>query len=103
MKETHNSMDHLLSPVNYWKHKWLISGDLKIVGLVLGLQRGYPKYPYFLCLCRSQADDQHCVRQGWVLRQGLMVSLTLTLNQKNTASTLTYQVKSNEELCESNG
>ena len=35
MKETHNSMDHLLSAVYYQEHKWLICGDLKMVGLVL--------------------------------------------------------------------
>ena len=37
MKETHNSMDHLLFAVNYQEHKWLICEDLKVVGLVLGL------------------------------------------------------------------
>ena len=29
MKETHNSMDHLQSAINYQEHKWLIYGDLK--------------------------------------------------------------------------
>ena len=71
MKETHNSMDHLLSAINYQEHKWLICGDLKVIGLVIGLQNGYTKYPCFLCLGDSQADDQHYVRQEWPLRQGL--------------------------------
>ena len=31
MKETHNSMDHLLSAVNYQEHEWLICGDLKVL------------------------------------------------------------------------
>ena len=43
--ETHNSMDQLLSAVNYQAHKWLIYGDLRVVELVLGLQGGYTKYP----------------------------------------------------------
>ena len=46
MKETHNSLDYLLSAVNYQEHKWLIC-DLKVVGLVLGHQSGYTKYPFF--------------------------------------------------------
>ena len=29
MKETHSSMDHLQSAINYQEHKWLIYGDLK--------------------------------------------------------------------------
>ncbi|XP_076029890.1 uncharacterized protein LOC143018386 [Oratosquilla oratoria] len=38
MKETHNSMDRLLSALNFKEHKWLICGDLKVVGLTLGLR-----------------------------------------------------------------
>ena len=50
MKETHDSMYQLLSALNYHDHGWLICGDLKVVGLVIGLQGGYTKYPCFLCL-----------------------------------------------------
>ena len=71
MKETHNSLDQLLSALNYHDHGWLICGDLKVVGLVLGLQGVYTKYPCFLCLWDSWADDQHDARQEWPLRQGL--------------------------------
>ena len=73
MKETHDSMDQLLSALNYHDHDhgWLICGDLKVVGLVLGQQGGYTKYPCFLCLWDSRADDQHYIRQEWPLRQGL--------------------------------
>ena len=71
MKETHDSMDQLLSALNYHDHGWLICEDLKVVGLVLGLQGGYTKYPCFLCLWDSRTDDQHYIRQEWPLRQGL--------------------------------
>ena len=69
IKETHNSMDYLLSAVYYHEHKWLICGELKRVGLILGLQGGYTKFPCFLCLWDSQADDQHYVKQE--LKPGL--------------------------------
>ena len=68
-------MDHFLFVANYQEHKRLICGDLKMVGLVLGLQGRYTKYPCFLCLWDSWADDQHYVRQEWPLRQGLKPSL----------------------------
>ena len=69
MKETHNSMDHLLSAVNY-EQKWLDCGDPKVVGLVPRLQGGSTKYPCFLYLWDIWADNQHYVRQEWTLRQG---------------------------------
>ena len=62
MKESHESMDLLLSALNYQKHKWLICGDLKVVGIILGFQGGYTKHPCFLCLWDSRANDQHDVK-----------------------------------------
>ena len=75
MKETHNSMDHLLSAINYQEHKWLICRDFKVVGLVQGLKGWCTKYLSFLCLWDSQANDQHYVRQEWLSRQGFKPDL----------------------------
>lgn len=36
----HKRMQRLLSALNYQEQKWLICGDLKVVGLILGLQGG---------------------------------------------------------------
>ena len=71
MKVSHKNMVHLLSALNCQEHKWLICGDLKVVGLILGLQGGYTKYPWFLCLWDSHADDQHYFRHEWPSRQEL--------------------------------
>ena len=38
-------------------------GGLKVVGLVLGLQSGFTKYPRFLCLWGSRTDDQIYIKQ----------------------------------------
>ena len=46
------------------ENKWLICEDLKVVGLVLGFQGEYTKYPCFLCLWDSQVDDQHYQTKG---------------------------------------
>ena len=81
MKETHNSMDHLLSAVDYQEHKWLICGDVKMVGLILGLQGGYAKYPCFLCLWDSLSDKSGPLRQG--LKPGLHKVQSHTLVEPN--------------------
>ncbi|KAF2344040.1 hypothetical protein FHG87_025204 [Trinorchestia longiramus] len=70
MKESHRSMERLLSAMNYEKHKWLTCGGLKVVGLILGFQECYTMYPCFLCLWDSRADDQHYVKE-WPPKQGL--------------------------------
>ena len=69
-------MDHLLSAINYWEYKWLISEDFKVVGLVLGFQGGYTKNPYFLCLWDSCADDQHYIRQKMAVKIRVKTWLT---------------------------
>ena len=71
MKESHKSMDLLLPALNYQEHKWLICGDLKVIGVILGFQGGCTKHPCFLCLWDSRARDQYYVRQEWSSRQGL--------------------------------
>ena len=70
--------------LNYQKHKWLLCGDCKVVGLILGLQGVYAKYAYFLCWWDCRADDQHYVTQEWPSIQGLKpgyTSLCLTFWQ----------------------
>ena len=105
MKEIHNSMEYLLSARNYQDHNWLICGDL--TGLTPLGGGGYIKYSCFLCLWNSQDEDKNYVRQEWPTRQGenltyIKFSLTLLLNRIRYFSIFTYQVRTNEELCESN-
>ena len=33
---------------------------LQIITILLGMQAGYTKYPCFLCLWDSRADDRQC-------------------------------------------
>ena len=64
-------MDHFLPAVTYQEYKWLICGDVKVVGQVLELYGGHAKYPCFLCLWDSWFEDKHYVWQKWPLRQVL--------------------------------
>ena len=45
-----------------------ICGDLKVFGLLLGLQLGYGNYMCFLCLWNSWADKQHYSAVEWPVR-----------------------------------
>ena len=64
-------MERLSSALNYQEHKWVICGDLKVVGVNLGFRGGYTKYSCFLYLWDSHADEQRYTRQEWPSRQGL--------------------------------
>ena len=68
MTETYNGIDHLLSDVNNQEHKWLICGDIKVVGRVQGIQHGSQSILGFLCLWDSRTEDQHYIWQEWLLR-----------------------------------
>ena len=65
MTETYDNMKQLLKTIKYDQEKWLICGDLKVISLLLGQQGGYMKYPCFLCLWDSRADDLHYVKKDW--------------------------------------
>ena len=65
MKETYAVMQMLMTAHHYNDHKWLICGDLKMIAILLGLQSGYTKYPCFLCLWDSRADELHFSKKIW--------------------------------------
>lgn len=65
MTETHDNIKILLKLIKYDEHKWQICGDLKIISLLLGQQGGYMKYPCFLCLWDSRADNMHYTKKVW--------------------------------------
>ena len=54
--------------IRYDDQKWHICADLKVIGLLLGLQLGYTKYMYFLCLWDSRADKHHYSTTEWPSR-----------------------------------
>lgn len=71
MKETYDNMKQLLCRVNYEKFKWHISGDLKVIAILLGLQQGYTKFCCFLCMWDSRARACHYKQKEWPMRQSL--------------------------------
>ncbi|KAJ8716001.1 hypothetical protein PYW08_013286 [Mythimna loreyi] len=72
MKETYESMALILKSINYDRFKWQLCGDLKVIGLLLGLQGGFTKYCCFLCLWDSRATQKHYVIKEWPERQSFV-------------------------------
>ncbi|GBN53814.1 hypothetical protein AVEN_9744-1 [Araneus ventricosus] len=61
MKETYETLKHMLSSIEYSKHSWHICADLKVIAVLVGLQEGYTKFFCFLCQwdCRDRKKALH--------------------------------------------
>lgn len=71
LKETYDNMTFLLKTIKYNEHNWIVCGDLKVIGILLGLQQGYTKMPCFLCEFDSRAHAVHWDKKDWPPRQSL--------------------------------
>ena len=71
LKEEYESIKKVIQLLNYQEHNWIICVDLKMVCFLLGQQRGYTKYPCFLCTWDSRARNKHWIQKKWPLRNEL--------------------------------
>ena len=67
----YEAVKYVLEKIRYDQHKWFICDDLKMVNLLLGLQSGFTKYPWFLCMWDSWDRAQHYTKKDWPLREEL--------------------------------
>jgi hypothetical protein len=65
LKETYENMVILLNALKYEQYNWKICGDLKVIGLLMGLQGGFTKHCCFLCLWDSRATSKHYEQRIW--------------------------------------
>ena len=63
LKETYENLKQLLINVKYSEHNWMICGDLKVIGILLGQERGNTKYPCYICKWDSRDRINHWIRQ----------------------------------------
>jgi len=49
LKETYKNLRLVLEKIKYHKHNWYLYGSMKILGMLMGQQGGYPKLPCLLC------------------------------------------------------
>jgi len=81
LKESCSTVEMVLQKLCYNEHERLICVDLKMVNLLLGQQGGYVKYPCFLYLWDSRADDQHWQRKDCPVREELVVGQNNVINE----------------------
>ena len=68
LKESYGSIEILLNAVKYSDYKWKVCGDLKVIGILMGMQGGFTKQCCFLCLWDSRATAEYYVRRDWPAR-----------------------------------
>lgn len=71
LKESYDNIKIVLEKIKYSEHQWRICGDLKIIGIVLGMQSGNIKFPCFLCLFDSRDRQNHYKKKDWTRRKSL--------------------------------
>ena len=64
IKESDDSMKQLLQYIKYDTYKWNI-----VNALLLGMQLGYTKFPFFLCEWDSRDKAHHYVKRIWPARK----------------------------------
>jgi hypothetical protein len=76
MHETYENMKILLKAINYQQYEWNICGDLKVIGMLVGMQSGFVKHMCFLCLWDTRYNTGNIAAQyekkEWTLRQSLI-------------------------------
>ena len=65
LKESYDNMELLLEAIKYSEYEWSLCGDLKVIDLLMGMQAGFTKYCFFLCLWDSRAVSQHYKQKDW--------------------------------------
>lgn len=71
LKESYENVKIVLDKIKYSEHNWQLCGDLKIIGIVLGMQSGNIKYPCFLCHFDSRDRTNHYHKKEWPKRESL--------------------------------
>ena len=69
IKESDNSLNHLLQYLKYDIYKCNICADLKVIARLPGLQLRYTKFPCFLCEWGSRDKAYHYVKRLWPARK----------------------------------
>lgn len=70
MKETYETLSHILEKIEYNVHKWKICCDLKVVNILQGiiLKGGFPKHFCFLCNWDSRYTGNQYKCEDWLPR-----------------------------------
>jgi hypothetical protein len=73
--ESYETLKLVLEKIKYHEHEWQTCGDLKVIGLLLGQQRGYIKFSCFLFEWDNRARDTHYMRNFLLKERNLRIKL----------------------------
>ncbi len=80
LREEYNSIKTVIDLLKYHEHNWVICVDLKIVNLLLGQQKGFTKFPCYICMWDSRARDKHWTQKEWQYRETLEAGMPNIVN-----------------------
>lgn len=81
LREEYNDIKSMINLLKYSDHNWIICVDLKMVNFLLGQQRGFTKYPCYLCMWDSRAREKHWTQKEWPERETLEVGMPNIVNE----------------------
>jgi hypothetical protein len=65
LSDSYETLKLVLEKIKYHEHEWQICGDLKVIGLLLGQQRGYTIFPLDCCWDNKEATQFSCFLCEW--------------------------------------
>ena len=74
-------LKELLEKIKYECYSWVVCGDFKIVGFLLGLQDGYTKYSFSHCFWDSRASDQLFFKRAWLASIQLITGRHIVIHE----------------------
>ncbi|GBM35559.1 hypothetical protein AVEN_106778-1 [Araneus ventricosus] len=87
MKETYETLKHMLSSIEYSKHSWHIRADLKVIAVLVGLQAGYTKFFFPFCASGTVGSEKkHYIKKVRHKRQLLIQGVKNEKNEPLSAS-----------------
>ena len=73
MKEFYENMKLFLEEIQHEKYNWNPCGDLKVIGVLLGLQLGCTLFCCSLCEWDSRDIKYHYIQTYWPRRESLIL------------------------------
>ncbi|XP_076367169.1 uncharacterized protein LOC143255416 [Tachypleus tridentatus] len=80
LREEYNDIKTVIDLLKYHEHNWTTCVDLKMVNFLLGQQRGFTKYPCYLCMWDSRAREKHWSQKEWPIRETLKAGMPNIVN-----------------------
>lgn len=93
LNESYENLKFLLEKIKYTQYEWQIVADFKVIGMLMGLKKGWSTYPCFLCLWNSRQPQKHYTQNSWPSRKN--ESIIFTSSPRTVAIANKFSVISN--------